>query len=80
MIRSFCYIPLCIQRIRDMGRVHTIKHKIELYFLSRLKPALRRSEKAGLEGRKEVCIFADETCYCEHNACRHARLGRVQTG
>ncbi len=47
--------------------------------LSRLKPGGRRSEKAGLEGRKAVCILVHATCYCEHNAYRHAPLERVQT-
>ncbi len=27
-----------------------------------------------------MCIVVQTTCYCEHNACRHARLGSVQTG
>ncbi len=36
--------------------------------------------KAGLEGRIDVCIVVQETCECEHSACRHARLGSVQTG
>ncbi len=48
--------------------------------LSRLKFGGRRSEKAGLEGRKDVCIVVQETCYYEHNACRQARLGSVQAG
>ncbi len=48
--------------------------------LSRLKPGGRRSEKAGLEERKDVCILVHATWLCEHNACRHARLGSVQTG
>ncbi len=48
--------------------------------MSRLKPGVRRREKAGLEGRKEVCILVQETCYREHTAFRHARLGSVQTG
>ncbi len=30
--------------------------------LSRLKPGGRRSEKAGLEGRRDVCILVQETC------------------
>ncbi len=50
--------------------------------VSRLKPGGRRSEKAGLEKRTDVCVcvVVQTTCYCEHNACRHARLGHVQTG
>ncbi len=48
--------------------------------LSRLKPRGRRSEKAGLEGRKEVCIAVQETCYCQLNACKHTRLRSAQTG
>ncbi len=48
--------------------------------LSRLKPGGRGSEKAGLEGRIEVCIVVHATWYCERNACRHAYLGSVQTG
>ncbi len=48
--------------------------------MSRGKPRGRRSEKAGLEQRTDVCIVVQTTCYCEHNACRHARLESVQTG
>ncbi len=48
--------------------------------LSRLKSGGRRSEKAGLEERIDVCVLVHVNCYCAHNVCRHARLGRVQTG
>ncbi len=48
--------------------------------MSRLKPGGRRSEKAGLEGRKDVCIVAQTTCLCQLNACKHTRLRSVQTG
>ncbi len=48
--------------------------------LSRLKPGGRRSEKAGLAGRKDVRIVVQETWQCEHNTCRHARLVSVPIG
>ncbi len=48
--------------------------------LTSLKPGGRRNKKAGLEKRTDVCILVQETCYCEQNVCRHARLGSVQTG
>ncbi len=37
-------------------------------------------KRAGLEEKIDVCILVQETCYCEHSACRNARLGSVQTG
>ncbi len=49
-------------------------------WLSRLKPGGRLSKKAGEEGRKEVYIVVHAHWLCEHNACRHARLGSIQTG
>ncbi len=56
-----------------------INHKLN-WMLSRLKPGGRRSEEAGLEEKIDVCIVVHATWYSEHNACRHARLGSVQTG
>ncbi len=45
-----------------------------------LNPGEDGVKKAGLEGRIDVCIVVQETCECEHNTCRHARLVSVQTG
>ncbi len=45
----------------------------------RRKPGGRRSEETSLKQRKNACYCVHANCSRESNACRHARLGSLQT-
>ncbi len=69
MVKSFGNITLCIQQIRDRGRMNTLTNKIELKTLLTHRLSVNASERASeLRAHVEVCDIQNFTYATQHGS------------